>query len=322
MNKTLYGILSLAILLTLSSCEHKKLVREYDGTVGVRVVFDWRYAPEASPASMNLFLYSSEGSEFLQYEMAGYTGGNIRVCIGIYDALCLNSDTENIIYRNTDACETFEITTRETSLLGSLSNLYSSSVPRAKGSEDERVAFSPDPIYSGTRYGIPLGVRDEDTTIVLYPKDVLCHCFVEIVNASNLRYANSLSASLSGMAGGLLPANLEPTFERVTIPFGLKTEYDNSSITGDITGTATGDFLTFGYNRNPEVKQQLVVYAIMMDGSKLYYTYDVTEQVHSSPNPYYIHIIVNGLPLPKPVIDGGFQPEVDIWESITVNIPM
>ncbi len=57
--------------------------------------------------------------------------------VGRYSALCLNSDTENVTYRNTDQKTTFEVSSRTTDLLSGLSALgvRSDGVPRADGTE-------------------------------------------------------------------------------------------------------------------------------------------------------------------------------------------
>ena len=67
----------------------------------------------------------------------------------------------------------------------------------------------------------------------------------------------------------------------------------------------------------------LTVYAVLSDESKWYYTYDVTDQIHSAPDRRDVHIVLDGLPLPKPIVNGGgFQPDVDDWQSVNVDIEM
>ena len=87
--------------LAVASCEHKDLCYDHSHTIDVEVVFDWRNASEAAPESMSLYLFPGDG-EALRYDFTGRDGGTIRVPIGKYEALCLNSDTENIVYRNTE----------------------------------------------------------------------------------------------------------------------------------------------------------------------------------------------------------------------------
>lgn len=100
MNHVLLAVAVLAVL-SLTSCEHKDLCHDSLHVVNVKVVFDWRKAPDAAPASMSLYLFPTHGGEALRYEFTDRNGGIIRVPVGHYDAFCLNSDTENVTYRNT-----------------------------------------------------------------------------------------------------------------------------------------------------------------------------------------------------------------------------
>ena len=80
--------------LAVASCEHKDLCYDHSHTIDVEVVFDWRNASEAAPESMSLYLFPTNGGEALRYEFTDCGGGTIRVPVGNYGALCLNSDTE------------------------------------------------------------------------------------------------------------------------------------------------------------------------------------------------------------------------------------
>ena len=67
----------------------------------------------------------------------------------------------------------------------------------------------------------------------------------------------------------------------------------------------------------------LTVYAVLSDGSEWKHTYDVTEQVHTAPDPRNVHILLYGLPVPKPIANGGgFRPNVSEWETEEENIEM
>lgn len=97
---------------------------------------------------MSLYLFPQDGGKALRYEFAGHKGGKIRVPAGHYDALCLNSDTEGIYYRNTEKRTTFEVTIAHDStpvtpfFIGcALSKLP----PAPEGTKNERVALEPGP---------------------------------------------------------------------------------------------------------------------------------------------------------------------------------
>lgn len=75
------------------------------------MVFDWTEAPDADPATMSLYLYPEDGSEPMRYEFTDRTGGTITVPMGMYDAICVNSDKETHRLQNKERTETFEVTT-------------------------------------------------------------------------------------------------------------------------------------------------------------------------------------------------------------------
>ena len=155
--KNIFYTIAAACILSTTSCEHKNLCYDHAHTGIVNVVFDWRNAPNAAPKSMSCYLFPTDGGEVLRYEFTDRNGGAIRVPAGRYDALCLNSDTENISYRNTETKNGFEVTTRTTALLSDLAALgvRSSGAPRAAGTESERVVLSPDMLWSDHAEGSP-----------------------------------------------------------------------------------------------------------------------------------------------------------------------
>lgn len=317
MKKIFHAAAAAAVLAAATSCEHKDLCYDHSDAVDVEVVFDWCNAPDASPESMSLYLFPA-GGEALRYEFTDCRGGTIRVPVGSYEALCLNSDTENVTYRNAERRETFEVTTRTADLLSGLSVLgvLSDGVPRVDGTESERVILPPDMLWSDYAESVELKPTAGTPTVTLSPEMSICRYTVEIRNAANLKYVSGISGSLSSMAEGLYPGvGCDATCKTgATIPFDAAVSADKSTVTGEL--------FAFGC---PSARKThtLTVYAVLSDESKWYYTYDVTDQIHSAPDRRDVHIVLDGLPLPKPIVNGGgFQPDVDDWQSVNVDIEM
>lgn len=317
MKKILHAAAAAAVLAAVTSCEHKELCYDHSDAVDVEVVFDWCNAPDASPESMSLYLFPA-GGEALRYEFTDCRGGTIRVPVGSYEALCLNSDTENVTYRNAECRETFEVTTRTADLLSGLSVLgvLSDGVPRVDGTESERVILPPDMLWSDYAESVELKPTAGTPTVTLSPEMSICRYTVEIRNAVNLKYVSGISGSLSSMAESLYPGvGCDATCKTgATIPFDAAVSADKSTVTGEL--------FAFGC---PSARKThtLTVYAVLSDESKWYYTYDVTDQIHSAPDRRDVHIVLDGLPLPKPIVNGGgFQPDVDDWQSVNVDIEM
>ena len=198
-----YYLLAALAVLVAAACEHKELCYDHTHTVDVRVVFDWKNAPDAAPETMSLYLFPKAGGEPLRYEFTDRRGGTITVPMGAYDALGLNSDTERLYFRNMNRRETFEVYTREANLLAAL-GVRSDDAPRAEGAQDERAVAQPDRLWCDCAEGIELKRGVAGQTVTLYPSRAVRSYTVEIRNAENLKYVKGLSGSLSGMACGLL----------------------------------------------------------------------------------------------------------------------
>ncbi len=317
MKKCLAYIISMAIAIILCGCDHKELCYDHAHMVSLKVIFDWQLTPEAEPSSMSLYLYPQDGSEVMRYEFTDRRGGTIRVPVGSYDAPCLNSGTENLRYRQTERRGSFEIYTRDTELLSGFAALdvRSDGASRAKGTENERVALEPDAVWSASTDDIILTLADEDKVkeVILYPAGVTC---TYIHNIANLKYASGLDASISTLAEGVRLYDGTVTGKNITLSFGLQTYFGEAK--------AKGQLLTFGHcPSRAENKHYLTVYAVLADGNKWYYTYDVTDQIHEAPDQYNVLIEVDGLPLPKPIVNGGgFRPVVNDWQSVDIELSM
>lgn len=309
------------LLIVATSCNHKEL--SYDRAVEVEVVFDWHNAPDATPASMSLYLFPTNGGESLRYDFTDQKGGVIRVPFGRYEALCINSDAKNINLKNTERKNTFEVTTETTPLLKMAPplNNHSEEPPRAEGAEAERIATSPDMLYTDQAEEIVLKYVSEKQTITLSPKVSVRTYSIEIRNAKNLKYVTRVSGSLSGLAGTLLPgAGMDIfTSESVTIPFDATIHDDEAGEKSIIKGS----LLTFGNSPETGKSQKLTLYAVLSDGSKWHYSYDVTEQIRTAPDSKNVHIILDKLPLPEPVNnEGGLKPKVEPWNPVEINIEL
>lgn len=293
----------------LASCEHKELCYDHSHTVDVRVVLDWKNAAGANPSNMRLYLFPQDGGEVLSYGFTGCRGGNITVPTGCYKVLCLNSDTRSILYRNIGRFTDFEAYTVNDVLVR-----RSVSTPRADGTQEERVARSPDRLWCARADGVCLG--ESGRLLTLYPEEAVCRYRLEIRHVENLKYIapDGISGALSGMSGGLFAGMGITGTEVVTVPFGI--------IRGDST-TLTADFLCFGCPPPPGKKHMLTVYALLADGSKFYYSYDVTSRIHAAKDPRNVPIVLDSLHLPRPITNGGgFRPSVDEWWNMNIDIPM
>ena len=324
----------LAALLLFASCEHKELCYQHPHLKTVRVEFDWRDAPDASPAGMCVYFYPLEGGNGQRFDFAGTAGGEVQLRVGRYVALCYNNDTEIVEFYNTDDFASHGATTREGNPLEPIYGNAANYAPRADGTEEEPVRISPDMMWGCTASEVevtdeglscsclPSGAEDADGetqrdeyVITLYPHELVCTYTYEVRNVSNLKHMVQMCGTISGMAGTLAFASEELGTESVTVPF---------ESVSDGVSTVTGRFYTFGHHPDPD-PHRMVFYVVMDDGAKYCYKdtekLDVTTQVHEAPDFRHVHIIIDGLDLPQPIENGhGFDVDVDDWEVVEEEI--
>ncbi len=340
MRNAVHILLLLAFLMLAAiSCTHKDLCLHHPHEVKLKVEFNWQNAPEANPLGMCVFFYPVEGGDPRRVDFKGTQGGYVELTVGKYHVISYNNDTEVAQFYNTNKFETHGAYTREGSVLEPALGNTTARAPRAEGSEEEKVVITPDMIWGCTAFdvevtetgvsyscvpfiskGDPVNVQVEEHVITLYPDDLLCHYSYEIRNVQNLKHATQMCASLSGMAGGTTLSTLELHKEPVTLPLEAKINRETSTI--------TGEFLTFGHHLENDDPHKMLLYVWMDSGEKYYFgsddeDFDVTTQVHSAPNPKRVHLIIDGLELPKPIENGGgYKPTVDDWESVYEDILM
>lgn len=299
------------VALLFMSCEHKDLDFNFFNSVKVRIIFDWRKAPHATPESMRLYLFPESGGQPQICEFSDFRGGYVSLPPGHYKALCVNSDTESVFYRGIDFFDSFEAYAPDGFL-----NVRSFSAPRVRGTSQERIVRSPDRLYGSRLEETVIERRKEEQTITLYPELSVCRYRVRIINVANLNHvlSDGILGALTGMSGGLLVGKNQLTPGAVTVPF---------NVASDGKSTLTADFLTFGQTDSVNLVHKLVIYVILSNGNKYSYTFDVTRQVDEATNPRDVYILLDGLILPEAIAeDNGFAPTIDEWQNIELEIPM
>lgn len=333
-------LLTLGALALLASCNHKDLCYERINTVKLRVAYDWREAPDATPRGMCVFFYSQENpGDYYRFDFSNTTGGEVEIPAGRYQVITYNNDTEAVRFSATNLFAGHTATTRTGDLL---EPLYGNGVTStAQTDNGEPVMITPDGLWGchavdvtvsphGVTYTI---INYDDTragatsttdpagnqTITLFPHDMLCHYSYEVRRVDNADKISQVSGALSGMAGSMTLSDeaLDPT--PVTLPVPGAADSGKKQI--------TGSFLTFGHNAANGARHKMSFYVVMADGSKYVVKdadyLDVTPQVDNAPDRRHVHIIIDRLQLPDPDDPGqGWQPSVDDWGVINEDIPI
>lgn len=300
--------------ILLASCDHKELCYDHSHIMEVDVTFDWYETPEASPKSMSLYLFPEDGGRPSRYEFADRYGGRLRIRNGNYRAICFNSDTRNVKILDEASYDSFCISSKSLDDVGGLSALgILSRNQEGSPTPEEEVVVSPDIIWSAAYENVV--VNDSNREIRLSPKLSVISGTLEIRNASNLRWINSVSGSLSGMSAGYMPQAGIASESHATYVFGCRYDVDQSAI--------FGEFTSFGHCPSVDNTHILSIFVTLADDSSWVYSADVSQQIHESDDPYNLKIVLDDLPIPKPVVNGGgFMPEVDEWGKVEIKIDM
>ena len=315
----LSSFLILASFLILCGCVHREF--EY-ATASLEVVFDWVNEPDANPGSMSLYLFPEEGGLPYRYDFGGRDGGTIRVVPGVYHAVCINNDERDILFRGEESHSTFETYMGEamTMTIGSSYSVRSLDLPRAEGREGQPMVEQPPLLWSdsqrGFSYGLPASKsRGSDRRLVMQPRRIVDTYIVTVRNISNIRHLQSMSGTISDMSDGYLTGTMTHNDNSTTLPFELT--HDSG------TATAEGIFHTFGHCPSATKTHRMMLYAILTDGSKYYFEFDVTTQAHDGPDENNVHhIVIDALNITEPVGEGGMSPTVSKWQSVDINLDM
>lgn len=317
-------IIQSALLLLLASCIHKGF--DYSRFGYVEVVFDWRYAPDADPASMTLFMYPEGGGDPLRYDFAGRDGGIIEIAPGVYNAICINSDKRDVIYENQQLFDAFEVTTPSLSSV-TFDKSFSCRASELPGTEGSVMMMQPPMLWSSSETGFKVTVSTtprpvsgkgkatvDHQVLTMYPKPIVDIYEVTVKNVRNSQFLKTLSGTINNMSDGYLAGPQKDTDTSVILNFGLNHDVEKAN--------AQGRFQTFGHCPNERGKHRLILYAILTDGSKYYYEFDVSDQAHNPPDENGIyHIVVEFLDIEEPT-GSGMAPNVNEWTSVDIYVPM
>ena len=314
------------LLILLGSCKYKDLYYEQDDWAEVTVGFDWQHTPDMKPEGMTVLFYREGTTNPERYDYAGREGGKARLRPGTWQAVAYNYDTETILYQGMESAASLEAYTRNSSIAEG-TQLPTRDMPRAQNTEDQPVILEPDPLCGGISSTFPL-VLQQSYSVTVGPHKRYKEVDIVIHNVPNLQYCTAFGGALTGLAPSVLVAS-------GILGEGLATE----AFTGRATDGTTLEFKVRIFGHCPDADHGLLnphlltIYVILADGSKWYYTTDVSNQMHGSGGGGQggggggddddITIEIDELPIPKPIVNGsGFQPTIDGWQGIDIEVGM
>ena len=309
--------LMLLTVVLLTGCEYKDLCYDHNHSDKVFVTFDWQKAPHHTATSMVVLFYNLDkpSQQPIRYEYP-LSGGTATLQPGRWKAVTYNSNTDAIRHRGQEWWSTSEVYTRLSSIEEG-TQLTRGAMPQATGTEQEQVILEPDPIWGCVSEDFNLVVDGNGYNLVLKPEYRYTTLKVKITNVPNLEYTFGLGGSISGVAASRFIASGELGQQTVTEAFPVR-KTDDTTIEMSVN--------IFGHCPElPWNTHLLTIYAVLADGSKWYYVIDVTDKIHQAEQQGgdTIEIEVDGLPIPKPIVNGsGFQPTIDTWQGVEIEVGM
>ena len=330
----IFLLTSSILLLTSCKADLRELCYDHSNVVSVDIHFQWPQTNAPDVKGMTVLFYNVDqpSAEPVRYDFPGMEGGTVRLVKANYRVVAYNYDTETILYRGMSDIQTLEAYTRNSSIEEG-TQLTRAGMPRASGTEAEPVILEPDQLWASACLDLLLR-NGAEADITLIPVPCSFEVDVTITGVPNLQYSTQFGGALSGLAASVMMETGEPSDLLATQAF-------TAQVVGD--STLHMRFRTFGHcphrsqgHTNPHV---LTIYAVLADGSKWYYTQEVSGQMHDDvKNPeihidpmnpqtleinYEIHIDIEELPVPKPIVNGsGFQPTIDGWQGVEIDVNM
>ena len=305
-----------SLSLLSGGCTLKELNDDAPTTIAdqVEVIFDWSKTPAKEAKTMVLYLYSDQ-HEMMDYRFNNPDGGMIRTYGGKHTAVChSNDDPYGHHLRNDHSHDEIEIFTDDTGVLVG-QGISTRGIPRAKGTEDEPLRYTPSMIYGTQDRDVNLKVSALPQQLQLYPEELICRYSVEFVDVENLKSADvRIDATISSLAGGYFPGRMTPNSEAVSHTFTLTADVERNML--------SSEFYTFGLPEGEERDHKLSLYIALKNRTGGFYTFDVTDQVNKAPDPRNVSIKIYGLKLPDipddplpPQGEGGVSIELDSWDT-------
>lgn len=307
--KAVGHLVCMLVLTAIAGCDQRELCYDHTHGANVDLFFDWSLEPDAEVSTMVVWAYSDNGSEGLRFEFdatrtrvsEGYT---IKLPPGTWRLTCYNGNTENNREQGKLPGD-LQITTFEHSLLAPLNR--SDNAPRPPLTEDQPVRSPASHIFAADAEKpltiLPLkGHEVMRYKATFVPRRATAIWNIRVEEITGLTRAIEASGIVTGVAESWSVNHTAPCGREVTVPFGM-------TVCTKGEECLRASVIVFGDNAPHEVRHNLRVFTT----TNYYYDYDVTDQIHSAPDPLNVDIVVRGMKLPEP--GGGMSPGVGDWED-------
>lgn len=302
----------LLFLSVLVSCERRPL-KEADYSVQLNIHIDsdvLNYTPEKDPELMRCVFYNSENGAFVTQAFLPSDGGVVNLLPSrTYDILVYNFGTKSTWIKDDDW---FHKVYASTSLIP---DSYRSKLRSRSSEDEEQIVYDPDHLFVGRIENVFIPARSVDAPMPVLDvevKTVVETWKIEVSGISGIENIGSIAGVVSGLS-----RNIYIGIDMLSAD--LATVYFDTPVV-DQSGFLSAGFNTFGHNVESDAPLMLSLVFIDIAGNGHTFYFDVTDQFVD--NPGQVIRLDAEIDIPKPITsgDGGFTPEVGVWDDIRTEI--
>ena len=316
--------------LVLSSCRRDDLYYATNDRVAIRIEADWSPA-HLTPNGASAFVFDARGSSVGEIVQSNdHRKIDLSLPEGNYTVVVVNNslaEYRNVVASDAGQLKTFALMARTVSpnfasVSGTRSKIFVGEPDTVAGSVVRNIAIDHKMIeYYRKR---PQGVAPAPAaTFATTPKRLISVADIEI-HVKGLKYAGGAPRThLRNFTGGRLIDSDRPSEQHVNHEFVLNNRrFDAGSI---YDGTISKQLATFGLHGDPSTRYLLNMEFVLINGEKYPIELDLTDRIEViDASPHTILRIRASIELPEVIGNGSgaFDPDLEEWEDINVDIPM
>lgn len=328
MKRTL-AICGLICAVLLFSCQRDDLYYATGDRATIRIEADWSPA-QLAPNGASAYVFDCNGDAFGKVIQSNDPRKiDISLPEGCYDVIVLNNsmaEYRNIECAGADRIETFAL----------MSKVMTPKYATMSDVRTETFVEGPDSVAGAVVRNIEVNKQmieylrhkpdkmEVEPAIVLRTTPARMISVAEIqVHVKGLKYAAGAPRThLKNLSGGYYPHSGETHPLCVCHEFVLNNRQFDEGSTHD--GTITKQQVTFGLHEQKDVRYLLNMEFVLINGEKYPVSLDVTESIRVSEGVHKIIYIYAEIELPEVIGNGSgaFDPDLEEWDDVNVEIPM
>lgn len=327
MKRTL-TICGLICAVLLSSCRRDDLYYATGDRATIRIEADWTPA-RLTPNGASAYVFDCNGDAFGDVILSNNPQKiDLSLPEGCYDVILLNNsiaEYKNIEGAGADRIETFALMARVV-------------MPKYATMSDETEIFveQPDTVAGVVIRNIEVNkqmieyLRHKPDKIETTAAVVLQATPVRMISVADIKVhvkglknaAGAPRTHLKNLSGGYYPNSGTTHPLPVTREFVLNNRKFDQGSTHD--GTITTQQVIFGLHENKNIRYLLNMEFVLINGEKHPLSLDVTESIHITEGVHKTIHIYAEIELPEVIGNGGgaFDPDLEEWDDVNVEIPM